>query len=178
LKQLFADQNPDEGGDEGENDEEIALKRWAAGAGLGMMATEDDERGAGSGGEERAPAEDVEPLASEEDCGDAEQDGHGADHERGVADGGEVEALELDEELDGHAEEGGDEQEEGFAAGEADAVKEGDGEHAEAGEEEAVEDHVGDAHLIEREAAEVKAGAPEAGGEGACAIAEKGGAAG
>lgn len=177
LKQLFADEDPDERGDEGDDDEEIAFKRGSPGALAGVMAAEDDEGCAGGGGEEREPAERLEALAGEEDRGDAEQDGHGADHERGVADGGEVKALELDEELDGNAEEGGDEQEEGFAAGEADAVGEGDGEHDERGEEEAVEDHVRDAHLVKRDAAEVKACAPEAGGEGACAIAEKGGSA-
>lgn len=180
-KQLFADEHPDERGDEGEDDEEISRKRRtarrAAGVARGVMAAEDDERGSGGGGEERGPAKGLKPLAGKEDGGDAEQHGHGADHERGVADGGEIEPLELDEELDGHAEEGGDEQETGFLAVEADAMSDGDGKHGERGEEEAVENHPGDGHLVERDASEVKAGAPEAGGEGACAIAEKGDAA-
>ena len=173
FKQLFADEDPDERGDEREDDEKIALERGATGAPASVMAAKDDECGSGGGGEECGPAEGLEAFTSEEDSSDAEQDGHGADHERGMADGGEVKALELDEELDGNAEEGGDKQEAGFLAREADAMQEGNGKHGKAGEEEAVEDHVLHAHFIERDAAEEEAGAPEAGGEGACSVAEE-----
>ena len=177
LEEFLADENPDERGDEGEDDEEIAQERGATGAMRCVVAAENDERGAGGGGEEGEPADGFEPLGGEEGCGDAEQHGHGADHERGMADGGEVKALELNEELDGHAEEGGDEQQCGFTAREAGAMDERDGEHDERGEEEAVKDHPRDGHFIERDAAEEEACTPEAGGEGACAVAEQHGAA-
>ena len=141
-----------------------------------MPAAKDDERGSDGGGDERGPANEVEALTGKDGGGDGEQDGHGADHERGVADSGACESVELQEELDGNPEKSGEKQKTELAAGEAHAVDEGDGKHAEAGKEEAVEDHGLDGHLVKREAAEVEARSPERSGERAGAITEEGGA--
>ena len=57
-------------------------------------------------------------------------------------------------------------------------MDEGHGQHAQGGKEKTVEHHVLDAHLVERETAEVEACAPEAAGDEAGAITEKGEAGG
>ena len=180
FHKFFGEQNPGQGGDEGGDDEEVAGEgRLTAGGGT-AMATEDDEGSADRGTGEGEPAEPIEvlfarSLGGKEGSGGGEQNGHCADHERGVAYGGEGEAVELEEELDGDAEGGGEQQEAQFAGGEMEAaqIHEHDRQHAERGEEETVEHHVFDAHLVEGEAAEVKAGAPEGAGERAGAVAEE-----
>ena len=108
LHEALVEQDPEEGDDEGEDDEEIAGEAWAS-VGVMVRAAEGDESSAGGGDGESGPAEFVEALVGEDGGADGEDDGHGADHERGVRDGGEGEAFELQEELQGNSHEGGEE---------------------------------------------------------------------
>ena len=174
--ELLAEEDPGEGGDERGDDEEISRQRWLAVSGRAAAAAEDDERGPAGGTGESQPAEPVEAFAGEKSGGAGQQDGHGAHHERGVAHSGESEAVELKQELDGNAEGGGDEERPGFGAGETETGAVGDGQrqHADRSEEEAIEHHVLHAHFIERKTAPVEARAPEAAGQGTCAITEEG----
>jgi hypothetical protein len=116
------------------------------------------------------------PFGCEERGGSGEHDRHGAHHEGGVADRGAGQAMKLEQKLEGNAEKGAEEQQTRLGGGEPEtaAMDEGHGQHAQGGKEKAVEHHVLDAHLVERETAEVKAGAPEAAGDETCAVTEKG----
>ena len=91
-----------------------------------------------------------------------------------MADRGARQPAELDEARDGNAEGRGDEQRPEFRSGEAHTANERHRQYAQAGKENAIEHHVLDAHLVEREAAEVEARAPQATGHKAGAVAEKG----
>jgi hypothetical protein len=84
--------------------------------------------------------------------------------------------MKLEEKLEGNAEKSAEEQQTRLVGSEpeAAAMDEGHGQHAQGGKEKTVEHHVLDAHLVERETAEVEACAPEAAGDEAGAVAEKG----
>ena len=88
--------------------------------------------------------------------------------------GGASQTVELDEKLNGNSKSSGDEQEANLTPGEANPIHQGYRQHSQAGEEETVEHHVLHAHLVERQPAEVETCSPEASGEGAGAVAEKG----
>jgi len=74
--------------------------------------------------------------------------------------------MKLDQKLNWYAEKGADEQQAQLAGSEPKtaAMNEGNRHHAEAGKEKTVEHHVFDAHLVERQPAEVESRAPEAAG--------------
>ena len=140
------------------------------------MAAEDDQSGAEGGGNQRSPSDAIETLAGEYGSGNAKEDGHGTDHQRCVADRGVGQAVELDKELDGNPEGGGDKDDANLACREAYPINQGHWKQADAGKKKSVEHHVLHAHLVQSQAAEVEAGAPEASGYRACAIAQKLGA--
>lgn len=180
LHQLFAEEDPGEGDEQGDDDHEVAEQGGDFMAGRGAAAAEGDESGADGGSAKGDPAQGVELFAGKEGGGDGQHDGHGAHHEGGVAYGGSDEAVKLEKKLDGHAEEGGDEKDAHLSDGEPQAlesltagVEEHDGQHAQGGKGKAVEDHRLHAHFVEREAAEVEAGSPETSGEGTGAISQK-----
>ncbi len=173
---LLAEQNPQERGAEREDHQQVAVQSGFALRCRSAMAAENDQSRADGGRDQCSPSDAIETFAGKEGSGDSEQYRHGSDHQRCVADGGVREAVKLDKELDGNAEDGGDEKDANFTAGETHAVQKRHGQQADAGKEKPIEHHMFDAHLIEREAAEVETGAPEASGDRACAVAEKGGA--
>lgn len=87
-----------------------------------------------------------------------------------MADRGEFQTLELNEKLQGDAEEGSDQQQRPFAAAEARPFH--NGEHADTGEEEAIQNVVADAKTAEGNLPEEEAGPPAASGERAGDVAE------
>jgi len=164
----LVEQNPAQSNDERGDDEEVAAD--VAASNSAVAGTEDDEGDAGGGGEQGEPSLEVEALVREEVRADGEDDGHGADHERGVADGGEPEPFKLHDELDRDTEEGADEEEFPLAGRETRSFD--DGEHTEAGEDEAVEHVVVDAEAGEGDFAKEEPGAPAASGKRAGEVAD------
>ena len=140
------------------------------------MPTEHDQGCANGGRHQRRPADVIESLSGEHGSGNAEEDGHGADHQGCVADGGVGKAVELDEELDGDTKRGRDKNDANLAPCEANPVQEGYRQQAKTGKEEAVEHHVLHAHLVQSEASEIEASPPEGSSNRACAIAKEFGA--
>jgi len=171
--ELLIEKNPGKRAAKRDDHEEVAFEGWAALLRADMMAAQDDERRAYGGSDQGEPADDVESLAGEERRRHRQQDRHGANHEGGVADGGEGQAVELDQELDGDAEEGRNEQDPPFAEREPRPMGDGDGRHANAGEEKAIEHHGLNAHLIQRQPAEVESCAPEGSGKRTGAVSEE-----
>jgi hypothetical protein len=172
--QFFAQQNPREGGTQGEYDEQIPFQRRAIAEVRSVMTTEDDEGGADGGGNQGAPAEDIKPFAGKDRRCNAEKDGHGSDHQRSMADGSQREAVKLDQKLDGDAKKGRNEEDAELVCSEAFAAGDCHGQDAQGREQKPVKDHGLYVHLIEGETAEEEAGAPQAAGEGAGTVAEEG----
>jgi len=170
LHQFLAEQNPCQRGEERGHNQQVSGECRFSARYRALAAAQGDERRAHSGTEESQPCEAVKPffvgtLAGKERGGSGDKNRHGAHHEGSVADRGSGKAVKLEQKLEGNADEGAKEQQTGFGGGEpeAAAMDEGHGQHAQGSKEKAVEHHVLDAHLVEREAAEVEARAPQAG---------------
>jgi hypothetical protein len=164
LHEALVEEDPEKGDEEGENDEEVAGEGWTAG-GVMVRSAQSDESCSGGGEGESGPAQLVEAFVGKDGCAYGEDYGHRSNHERGVRDGGEREAFELEDELERNAKEGGEEEHAPFGCVEAGAMRDEQGQKADEGEGEAVEDHRADVHFVEGNFAEVEAASPEATGE-------------
>jgi len=91
---------------------------------------------------------------------DGEDDRHGTDHESGVSDGGHGETLKLKEELEWNSNKGDEEKGDPLATAKVYPLYSEEWQKSDDGKEEAIKDHVANAHLAEGDLAEEEACAP------------------
>ena len=121
--------------------------------------------GSGGRGGDGKPAHFVHALVRKDSRANGQNDGHGADHERSVRDGGKRKPVKLQEELQRNAEERCEQENAPLARGKTGLVSDEHRQEHQRREEEAVEDHGADIHLVQRDAPEVEAAPPERAGQ-------------